>query len=43
MVNKAAVELGKLRWKGKTKAQKKAHAKMMAAKRWGAKKVAKTS
>lgn len=28
--NQAAVELGKARWKGKSKAQKRAHMKMMA-------------
>lgn len=35
--NQAAAELGRLRWKGKTKAQKKAHATMMAMKRWAKK------
>jgi len=34
--NVHGVALGDLRWKGKTKAQKRAHGKMMAEKRWAA-------
>jgi len=35
--NKLAVGLGKLRWKGKTKAQKRAHMRMMGLKSAAAK------
>lgn len=43
--NKAAVDLVKLRWKGKTKAERKEHGRMMALRRWekARKKAEKTS
>jgi hypothetical protein len=31
----SAVDLGQKRWRGKSKAQKRAHSLMMNAKRWG--------
>jgi len=36
--NRAAVGMGKLRWKGKTKAQRRAHMKMMSDKAAAARK-----
>ena len=34
MTNKHAVEMNRLRWKGTTKAERTAHARMIALRRW---------